>query len=84
MDQPVWWALLLKPFIGIVFVAFLLFGSNFIARLIYAVMPRGKVRDYLFQGWKGGRTARRTDAEQRVLNDPPLLNRESGKDSTRL
>lgn len=84
MYEPMWWAFLLKPFFGIAFAAFLLYGSHFIARAIYAVFPGGRVKDYLFLGWNKGRTADRTDSEQRVLDHPPLIGRECRKDAPRL
>lgn len=67
--------LVLKPFIGITILAVLYFGARWIAWLLWWVIPRGRVKDYLFRGWRGH--ARSTaDLHKRVLHDPRLISRE--------
>lgn len=83
MDD-LWWIYLLRPFIGIAYLALLFFGAKFIAMGIYRVFPSGKVKDYLFLGWKGRRPGRSAKPEQSVLDNPSLLSRERPEDSTRL
>ena len=74
------WALLLKPFIGIAILAVMYFGSHWIAAVIRWLMPNGRVKDYLFDGWDDGHSRNATSArdEMRYLTDDgsPLIGRE--------
>ena len=83
MDD-LWWIYLLRPFIGIAYLALLFFGAKFIAMGVYWAFPSGKVKDYLFLGWKGHRPGRSAKPEQRIFDNPPLLSGERTEDSTRL
>lgn len=84
MDGSSWWVFLLKPWFGLVYIFLLFVSVHWIARAIYRVFPKGRVKDYLFLGWNGGGSRRSSKPEQSVLDHPPLLGRESSKDSTRL
>ena len=83
MDGSTWWIYLLRPWFGIAYVFLLFLAVHWIARAIYRVFPSGRGKDYLFMGWQGSRASRSTKAEQRILDNAPLLRREGSKDSTR-
>lgn len=74
---------MLRPWFVLAYVFLLFLTVHWIARAIYRVFPRGKVKDYLFMGWQGRRASRGPDAEQRILDNAALLSREGSKDSTR-
>ena len=84
MDQPFVWGLLLKPFIGLLLLAGVFGVPILLVRLLRPIFPEGKLKDLLFRERGTDSAASSTDAEQRVFNDPPLIGRESGQDSTRL
>lgn len=46
------WALLLKPFVGIAFLAVLYFGARAVAWLLYAITPDCRLKRYLFLGYQ--------------------------------
>lgn len=70
--QTTWWALLLKPFIGIVILAGMYYLPRYIAWPFQFILPK-KWRDVLFEGWEHGslgrrdRTTRSTDTDKRLL-----------------
>lgn len=71
-----WWlALLLKPFVGIAYVAFLLVSTRLIATLLWKVLPDSRVKRVLFEGWDDRRTRRGAQAEKRILNLPRFMRR---------
>lgn len=84
MSQNFWLAFVLKPFLGIAWLAILWYVPHFIAWLLRFVIPDGRFKELLFDGWNGRRSASRADAEQGVFNDPPLIGRELPKDASRL
>lgn len=67
METP-WWALLLKGFIGIAWIAFLLGSARLGAWLIYKAMPDCRLKRVLFEGWHGNRAARRAKSDKRLLD----------------
>lgn len=75
--EPTWWALLLKPFIGIVYVALLLGAARLLAELLWRVLPDSRVKRVLFDGWKGRRAQRAARGGQRVLDHTPIVGRDS-------
>lgn len=80
-----WWAaLLLKPFVGIAYIAFLLVATRLVATLFYILMPGCRLKRALFRGWDGYGSGRATGKYQRVLNKLPFLSRELGKDRASL
>lgn len=53
-------ALILKPYIGITILAVLWFGARFIAWCLFRIFPECALKSYLFRGWHGRPTTRRT------------------------
>lgn len=83
--MPNWgWALLLKPFIGIVWFAFLFGSARLIAAVLWRVLPESRVKAALFAGWHRRRAGQPTHPHQRVLDHAPLVRGEPGEDRSRL
>lgn len=72
--ESTWWALLLKPFIGIAILAAMFFLPRYLARWLYPLIPK-RWRAALFEGWEhgslGGSGAR--DASDATRPDERLL-----------
>jgi hypothetical protein len=77
------WGLLLKPILGLAFLAFV-FGLAWIVKTILkAVMPEGRVKEYLFRGDSGVRR-QDTRPSERVLDDATVSGGERREDAPRL
>ena len=70
--QTTWWALLLKPFIGIVIFAGMFYLPRYIAWPFQFILPK-KWRDYLFQGWEHESLFRRRRSRDTARTDKRLL-----------
>lgn len=67
------WALLLKPFVGIVIFAVVFGVPMLLVWLLRPVFPRGRIKDFLFRERGGQRAGRAANAGKRVLDDVPLI-----------
>ena len=84
MDQPWVWGLVMKPVIGIIVFVVVFAVPILLVRLLRPIFPAGRLKDVLFRERGGHSAAGRADAEHGVFDNPPLLGRERGQDSTRL
>lgn len=62
--QTTWWALLLKPFIGIVILAAMFYLPRYPAMLIRWLMPDCRLKRWLFEDWDSGDAASGSDASK--------------------
>ena len=74
------WALLLKPFIGIAFLAVVFGLPMLLVKLLRPLFPEGWLKDVLFRERGGQRPSRPADAGHRVLDDVALIGRETRDD----
>jgi hypothetical protein len=73
------WALLLKPFIGIAYVAGLLVATRLVAEVLWRFLPESRAKSYLFRGWKGGDTQGAARGVHRVFKGKSILRRKPGE-----
>lgn len=70
--QLTFWALVLKPFIGIVMLAGMVYIPHFIAWVLRPLIPNGRFKDSIYKGW-GGRSTDHTagagDQSRRLAHD---------------
>lgn len=65
--QSTWWALLLKPVLGLVVAAVFFYTTMLVARLIGRLLPDGKVKEFLFrERWRND-ASRAADSDHRLL-----------------
>jgi hypothetical protein len=80
------WGLLLKPLLGIAFLA-ALFGLSRILKIgLKAVFPEGRVKEYLFRGDVPGADIASHDASASHggFDDPAITGRKAGENPPRL
>lgn len=79
--MPSWgWALLLKPFIGLLVLAVVFGIPMLIVKLLRPAFPRGRVKDFLFRERGGQRASRASDTRNGVLDSVTLVSREPRND----
>ena len=79
--MPEWgWALLLKPFIGLLVLAVVFGIPMLLARLLRPVFPRGRLKEFLFRERGGQRPGRSTNPGDGVLDNVPLIRGEPRHD----
>lgn len=76
-------ALLVKPLAAVMLFVVVFGGAWLLAWGLHKVLPDSRVKRVLFDGWDQRRTARRARKREGVLDNAPLLRRDSREDVPR-